>query len=223
MPFHKAIRLQSLSLRCRWKIVQFCLSRAPICAWEKRCQQFLNVIPLRQCTWDKHRWLLINVAIYANNSEVNIFDSFYWPNERQSRDSNRQVVGSLLLSDCTWVALSSAMVTECRAKRKQFSTFRFCLMQQMPITQFESAICHSNFVAWLHKAQTSAILIERRTICTPFGSSIVLIDFDWSNERQSCNSNRQFVVTSFVPDCILGSMSATLIVNVALSANSSVF
>ena len=79
--------------------------------------------PLRQCTWEEHGWLLLNVAIYANDSKLNCFDSFCWPNECQSRNSNRQVVGSLLLSDCAWVALSSAMVTECRAKRKQFSTF----------------------------------------------------------------------------------------------------
>ena len=154
--------------------------------------------PLRQCTWEEHRWLLFNVAIYANNSELNCFDSFCWPNECQSRNSNRQVAGSLLLSDCAWVALSSAMVTECRAKRKHFSNFSdfvWCnkCQSRSSSRQFVFPISLPDCA---RKAQTSAILIEHRTICTLFRSSIVLIDFDWSNERQSCNSNRQFVVIS---------------------------
>ena len=152
--------------------------------------------PLRQCTWEEHRWLLLNVAIYANNSKLNCFDSFCWPNECQSRNSNRQVAGSLLLSDCAWVALSSAMVTECRAKRKHFSNFTDFVLcnkcQSRSLSrQFVVPISLPDCTKRKHQQFT-----ERRTICTPFRSSIVLIDFDWSNERQSCNSNRQFVVIS---------------------------
>ena len=153
--------------------------------------------PLRQCTWEEHRWSLFNVAIYANNSELNCFDSFCWPNECQSHNSNRQVAGSLLLSDCAWVALSSAMVTECLVKRTRFSNFTDFVLcnkcQSRSLSrQFVVPISLPDCTKRKHQQLT-----ERRTICTPFTSSIVLIDFDWSNERQSCNSNRQFVVISF--------------------------
>ena len=161
---------QSLPLRCAWKIVQFSVFLVRRFALEK------NVV---NCFW--------MLFPCANALGTNIGDCYLMSRYTQTiqnsivlilcvdptnanRDSSRQVVGSFLLSDCAWVALIFAMVTECRAKRRQFSTFSGFVW----CNKCQSRSLSRQFVVPVslpecgRKAQTSAIITERRTICTPF-------------------------------------------------------
>ena len=71
----------------------------------------------------------------------------------------------------------------------------FRLIWYDPMNANPSAIHWSNFVAWLRPIRANiGNHFERRIICKQFQFLSILILVIWSNERQSRDSSRQFVV-----------------------------